>query len=128
MLPSAWSTMLLVFTGLYCWHNGVAQDILIFFCKAPYRPVDSQTPLVHGVVLPKGQDLHFLQPAEIPWNGSTNLGCINSSRFCNLSKLAEGTLCSIVQVSSEQGILRGPVSTCSDLQLDSLPLLTSPLC
>ena len=71
--------------------------------------------LVHGVVLPQVQDLAFplvelqevpvslfLPPLPMPLNGSTTACCINHySQFCIICRLAEGTLCPIVQVIYE---------------------------
>ena len=44
----------------------------------------------------------FLQPVKVLLNGSLTLWCIShSSQFCVISKLAEGTLCPIIQTVNE---------------------------
>ncbi|KAK4824875.1 hypothetical protein QYF61_021082 [Mycteria americana] len=92
---------------------GVHQDPWIFFCQGASQPVGPQP--VPGVVPPHVQDfalafaeLHvvpvrpFPQPVKVPQDGSTILWCIShSSQFAVISKLAEGTLCSIIQIINE---------------------------
>ena len=44
----------------------------------------------------------FVQPAEVPLDGSTTLWCISHfSQFCIISELAEGMLCPIIQIVNE---------------------------
>ena len=44
----------------------------------------------------------FLQPLEVPLNGSTPIWCITySSQFCVICKLAKDVLCPIIQVINE---------------------------
>ena len=76
----------------------------------------SQPVLVPWVVPSQAQDstvllaeLHevsvapFLQPVKVPLAGTTTLWCISqSSQFDVISKLAEGTLCTIVQIINEE--------------------------
>ena len=71
--------------------------------------------LVHGIVLPQVQDFGlpfvehqkvsvspFLQSVKVPLDGSTTLWCTSySSRCCVISRLAEGTLCPIIQIFNE---------------------------
>ncbi|KAK4811173.1 hypothetical protein QYF61_019804 [Mycteria americana] len=111
--------------------------LLVFFaarahCWLMFNMVSTRTPrqplhiLVHGVVPPQVQDFAppltelyedpvspFLQPVEVPLDGSTTLWCIHhSSQFCVISKLAEGS---------------DPVLTpgVHRLHLDFVPLITT---
>ena len=44
----------------------------------------------------------FFQPVKVPLDGSTTFWSINhSSQFCVISRLAEGTLCPIIQIINE---------------------------
>ena len=71
--------------------------------------------LVHGFVLPEGQDFAlplvechevpvspFLQPVKVPLDGSVTLWCIShSSQFCVIHKSAECELCPIMQIIND---------------------------
>ena len=78
--------------------GGVHQDPKVLSCQVAFQPSGPQPVLlVHGVVPPQKQNfalpliaLHevlvspFLQPVEVPLDGSTALQCIShSSLFCN---------------------------------------------
>ena len=93
----------------------VHQDHQGLFCKAAFQPFGPQPILVHEVIPLQVQDfvfsfdgLHeipvspFLQPVEVPLDGSMTLWCISrSSQFCVISKLAHGALCPIIQIINE---------------------------
>lgn len=76
MLPSAWPSMLLVFAtrehtaGSYCWHNGVPQDLQIFFCRAACQSVDLQTPLCMGLFFPKARIYIFSSLMRSHWTAA----------------------------------------------------------
>lgn len=90
----------------------VHQNPQVLFCKAAFQLISSQPVLVQGVVPPQGLDLAFafvdlhdvpispfLQPTQVPLNGSTTAWCIgHSSQFCVICQLAECGLWPIVQV------------------------------
>jgi len=100
---------------------------------------------VHGIAASPVQDLAvlfvelhevsvspFLQPVEVPLDGITPLCCIShSSQCCITSKLAEGALCSIIQIICQEVSSIGPsvepwgtpLVTC--LPLDFVPLFTT---
>ena len=62
----------------------------------PSRMQDSAILLVELHTIPVGP---FLQPVHVPLDVSATLWCIScSSQFCVSSKLAEGTLCPIIQI------------------------------
>ncbi|KAK4806786.1 hypothetical protein QYF61_005582 [Mycteria americana] len=95
---------------------GVHQDPQVLFCQAAFQLGGPQHVLVPGVVPLQGQDfalplveLHevpvspFLQLVEVPLDDSMTLWHISySSHFCVTSKLAEGTLCPIIQIINEE--------------------------
>ena len=83
---------------------GAHQDPQVLFCKAalqlgcPPAHTGAQGcfPSGAGLLLVELHELPvslFLQPAEVPLDGSMTLWCIShSSQFCVISKFAEGTL------------------------------------
>ncbi|KAK4818982.1 LOW QUALITY PROTEIN: hypothetical protein QYF61_022649 [Mycteria americana] len=87
----------------------------VLSCQAAFQLSSPQNILVHGVVPPQVQDLAlllvevhevpvspFLQPVEVPLDGSMTLWCIShSSQFGVIRQLAEGTLCPIIHVTTE---------------------------
>ncbi|GAB0186707.1 ectonucleotide pyrophosphatase/phosphodiesterase family member 3 [Grus japonensis] len=90
-------------------------DSQVLLCRAASQLAGLQHLLVPGVVPPQVQDfalplvgLHevpvnpFLQPVEVPLDGSMTLWHIShSSQFGVISRLAEGTLCPIMQIINE---------------------------
>lgn len=102
----------------------VHQDPQVFLGKAVFQLVSPQHVLMHGVISPQGKNfvfLHvemhevrlspFLQPVQIPLNGSTALHCtmllpVSSHffQFCVSCEPAEDTLCPCVQVSNKNSI------------------------
>ncbi|KAK4828308.1 hypothetical protein QYF61_025320 [Mycteria americana] len=93
---------------------GVHQDPQVLFCEAAFKLSGSQHILEHEVVPSQVKDfallveLHevsislLLQPVEVPLDGSTTLWHTScSSQFGVICKLAEGTLCPIIQIINE---------------------------
>ena len=89
---------------------GVYQDPKGLFCQVDCQPVDPQLCLYMRLFLLVELlvELHtipvgpFLQPVHVPLDVSATLWCIScSSQFCVSSKLAEGTLCLIIQIINE---------------------------
>ena len=88
----------------------VHQDTQVLFCKAAFQLGDPQSILVLMV-----QDfplLHvghhevpvspFLQPVDVCLHGSTTLWCISHScQFGVICRLAEGTLCPVIQIVND---------------------------
>ncbi|KAK4811113.1 LOW QUALITY PROTEIN: hypothetical protein QYF61_016399 [Mycteria americana] len=91
----------------------IHQDTQVFFCKAAFQLVGPQPVLVHGIIPPQVQDLalplvelHEVPPisplVEVPLNVSTTIWYIsNYSHFSMICRLAEGSLCPIIQVMNE---------------------------
>ncbi|KAK4831516.1 hypothetical protein QYF61_018100 [Mycteria americana] len=83
------------------------QDPQVLFCKAALKLVDPQPVLLPGIIPPQVQgfglpfaELHkvpvspFLQPVQVPLDGSMPICCTScSSWFCIICKLAEWALC-----------------------------------
>ncbi|GAB0181886.1 cAMP-dependent protein kinase inhibitor alpha [Grus japonensis] len=86
------------------------------FCQAAFQLSSPQYVLVDGVVPPQAQDFAlplvelceipvspFLQPVEVPLDGITAFWyIIHSFQFGVICKLAEGTLCPIIQIVNEE--------------------------
>lgn len=95
--------------------SGILELQQAIFYQAVFQLGDPQRILVHGVVLPPVQDfgllldeLHevpvspFVQPAKVSLGESTTCWCItHTSQSCAMNKLAEGTLCRIIQTIDE---------------------------
>ena len=94
-------------------HYWLTQESQALFCKAAFQLGGPQQVRVPEVVPPQDfalplVELHevpaspFLQPVEVPLDGSTTLWPISqSSQFCVICKLAEGTLWPIIQIINE---------------------------
>ena len=94
---------------------GVHHDLLEPFLQLLSSQLAHKPVLVHGVIPLQVQDfafafveLHevpvslFLQPVEVPLNGSMILWWIScSSQVCIVCKLAKGALCPIVQIINQ---------------------------
>ena len=94
---------------------GFHQDLQVLFCEAAFQMCVFQHTSVHQVVLPHVQEFTlplvglreipfgpFLQPVEGLLEGSTTLRHISqSSQFDVVCKLAESTLCPIIQTFNE---------------------------
>lgn len=69
------------------------------------KSVDPQQILVPGIPIAEFHGIHvslFLLPVQVLLGGSMTLCCIShSSRLYIISKLADGTLCLIIQVINE---------------------------
>ncbi|PKU46076.1 hypothetical protein llap_3645 [Limosa lapponica baueri] len=94
---------------------GAHQGLRVIFCQAAFQLRGHEHVLVPGIVSPQVQDftllveLHevpvspSLQPVESPLDGNVTLWHgSDSSWFCVIGKLAEDTLCPIVQVTNEE--------------------------
>jgi len=93
----------------------VRQDPPVLFYKASFQLVGPQYWLLE-LFLPTCRTLTFpllnfmrflycpfLQPVKVPLDGSTTLWCINrSSKFGLICKLAEGTICLVIQIINEE--------------------------
>ncbi|PKU46836.1 hypothetical protein llap_2809 [Limosa lapponica baueri] len=96
-------------------HSVVHQDSQVFFHRAALQQVSPQPLLVHGVIAPQVQhptlfpvESHkvplcpTLQPVQVSVHGGTAFWCVSHpSRFCIISKLAEGTLYPFIQATDE---------------------------
>lgn len=102
--------------------------------RTPRSPLPSSFPADQLVLfLPRGRTLlfsslklRFLQPVEIPLDGSTTFWCINhSSQICIICK-PEGALFPISHITNDTGLSIDPWSTpaVTGLQLDFVLLIT----